>query len=203
MTLEQGTCFRLYTCELLFVSLFFFPECSGILEDHTDPQMSCGDEIGPFYPNFPISAAHSGPVLSWKPVLSWLTLSALNLLCNHSDWHRLLTTSQSRVLARRWEAMVKKKVSKVRQTWLESCFCQFLSSVTGGQAPNVPRLWFLICKGWKERLLLDRSLRPLWGSVCDPRGAPIQHPAQRKHPIPPTHAPHITSHSLGPRTAAI
>ena len=64
MTLEQGTCFRLYTCELLFVSLFFFPECSGILEDHTDPQMSCGDEIGPFYPNFPISAAHSGPVLS-------------------------------------------------------------------------------------------------------------------------------------------
>ena len=24
MTLEQGTCFRLYTCELLFVSFFIF-----------------------------------------------------------------------------------------------------------------------------------------------------------------------------------
>jgi len=54
MTLEQGTCFRLYTCELLFLCLFSFPEYSGILEGHMDPQMRWGDEIGPFYPNSPI-----------------------------------------------------------------------------------------------------------------------------------------------------
>ena len=55
----------------LFLCLVSFPACSGILEDHTDPQMRWGDEIGPFYPNCPISAAHSGPILSWKPILKY------------------------------------------------------------------------------------------------------------------------------------
>lgn len=63
MTLEQGTCFRLYTCEVLFVSLFIFFSLNAVFRrPHRSPDE--GDEIGPFYLNCPISAAHSGPILS-------------------------------------------------------------------------------------------------------------------------------------------